>query len=119
MVETTFFDIGDVKVTNARFMSGTQTYAMTNVTSVKPFVEAPKRFWLIVMVIVGLLVMTNNVAVGLLIAALAAGFLYLQKTKYHLVLSTASGETKALWTHDRSYLDGIINALNQAIIHRG
>lgn len=119
MVETTFFDSGDVKITNARFISGTQTYAMNNVTSVKPFVEVPKRFWLIVVLLVGLLVMTNNVIVGLVIVAVAAAILYGQKTKYHLVLSTAGGETKALLTYDRGYLDGVMDALNQAIIHRG
>ena len=119
MTETTFFDRGDVKVTNARFISGAQTYAMNNVTSVKPFVETPKRFWLIVALIVGVIMVPANTVIGLVIIAASAAFLYIQKTKYHLVLATAGGETKALRTYDRDYLNNVMEALNQAIIHRG
>ena len=33
--ETTFFEQGNVKVTNARFIVPSQTYAMSDITSVK------------------------------------------------------------------------------------
>ena len=119
MAETTFFDDGDVKVTNARFISGAQTYVMNNVTSVKPFVEIPRRFLSISALLIGLILMLANFIVGLVISAVAAAILYGQRTKYHLVLATAGGETKALRTNNRAYLDDVMEALNQAIIHRG
>jgi hypothetical protein len=43
MEECTFFEYEDVKVTNARFISGGQTFAMNNVTSVKPYEKKPSR----------------------------------------------------------------------------
>lgn len=119
MDEKTFFEYGDVKVTNARFISGSQTYAMSNVTSVKAFEEKPKRFWGILALLFGLAMASTNTVVGLLIAGAAAFYLYRQKTVYHVMLATAGGETSALKTHQREYLDKVVAALNEAIVHRG
>lgn len=119
MDEKTFFEYEDVKVTNARFISGSQTYAMSNVTSVKAFEQKPKRLGGIVILIVGLAVAINTPVVGLVIASAAAVYLYMQKTMYHVMLATSGGETSALKTHQREYLDKVVSALNQAIVHRG
>ena len=43
MSERQFFHYEDVKITNTRFVNGAQTYAMSNVTSVKSFEQKPKR----------------------------------------------------------------------------
>ena len=64
MEEKTFFEHDDVKITNARFLSGGQTYAMSNVTSVKSFEQKPQRLLAIVILIVGLLIATNSPAIG-------------------------------------------------------
>nr|WP_319566558.1 DUF6232 family protein [uncultured Rhodoferax sp.] len=119
MDEKTFFEYDDVKVTNARFISGSQTYAMSNVTSVKAFEEKPNRLWGIVALLFGLAIASNNAAVGLVIAASAAFYLYKQKTTYHVMLATAGGETSALKTYQREYLNKVVSALNEAIVHRG
>lgn len=119
MDEKTFFEYDDVKVTNARFISGGQTYAMSNVTSVKAFEENPSRLWGIVALLIGLAIASSNATVGLLIAAAAAFYLYQQKTVYHVMLATAGGETSALKTYQREYLSKVVAALNEAIVHRG
>ena len=120
MEERTFFEYEDVKVTNARFISGGQTFAMNNVTSVKPFEQKPSRLGGIVVLLVGLIIMAkSSFMVGLLIAAAAAYFLYQQKSMYHILLATSAGETKALRTKQRDYLDKVIGALNDAIVYRG
>jgi hypothetical protein len=120
MEEQTFFEYEDVKVTNARFVSGGQTYAMNNVTSVKPFEQKPSRLGGIVILFIGLVIMINaSFMTGLLIAAAAAFYLYQQKTVYHVLLATSAGETKALRTYQREYLDKVIAALNNAIVYRG
>jgi hypothetical protein len=119
MQERTFFEYEDVKVTNARFISGGQTFAMNNVTSVKPFVQKPSRLGGIIALLVGLAVMTANLTTGFVIAAIAAFYLFQQKTVFHIVLATSAGESKALRTHQRDYLDKVINALNDAIVYRG
>ena len=120
MEEHTFFEYEDVKVTNARFISGGQTYVMSNVTSVKPYEEKPSRLVGVVILIVGLLMMLGGgLLVGFVIAAAAAFYLLQQKTVFHLVLATSAGETKALVTYQREYLNNVISALNQAIVYRG
>jgi hypothetical protein len=117
--EKTFFEYEDVKVTNARFISGSQTYAMSNVTSVKAFEQKPKRLGGIVALAIGAAVAVNTPTVGIVIAAAAALYLYLQKTLYHVMLATSGGETSALKTHQREYLQKVVTALNEAIVHRG
>ena len=119
MDETTFFEYEDVKVTNSRFISGSQTYAMSNVTSVKAFEQKPKRWGGILVLVIGLAIASNTPAVGLVIAAVAALYLYMQKTMFHVMLATSGGETSALKTHQREYLDKVVSALNNAIVHRG
>lgn len=119
MEEKVFFEHGDVKVTNARFITGSQTYAMSNVTSVKAFEEKPNRFGGIVFLIIGLMVALGTPVVGVIIAAIAVFYLYSQKTYYHVMLFTSGGENSALKTEQKDYLNSVVNALNEAIIHRG
>lgn len=119
MEEKTFFEYEDVKVTNSRFITGSATYAMSNVTSVKAFEQKPQRFWGVIAAIIGLLVATQAHIVGLLIAGGATYYLYKQRTLYHVMLATAGGETSALKTDQREYLNKVVAALNEAIIHRG
>jgi hypothetical protein len=120
MEERTFFEYEDVKVTNARFVSGGQTYAMNNVTSVKPFEKKPSRLGGIIVVCIGLAIMVNSsFMTGLAITVAAAYYLYQQKTVFHVLLSTSAGETQALMTYQRDYLNKVITALNDAIVYRG
>lgn len=117
--EQTFFQHEDVLVTNTRFVNGGHTYAMSNVTSVKAFEQKPKRFWGIVLLIIGLGIALDYVFPGLLMAGAAGYSLHRQKTRFHVMLATASGEVSALSTHQREYLDKVVSAVNQAIIYRG
>jgi hypothetical protein len=120
MEERIFFEYEDVKVTNTRFINGGQTYAMNNVTSVKPYEKKPSRVGGIIMLAIGLAIMFGaSFMMGLLIAAAAAYYLYQQKTIYHILLATSAGETTALETYQRDYLNRVIAALNDAIVHRG
>jgi hypothetical protein len=120
MEERTFFEYEDVKVTNARFVSGGQTYVMNNVTSVKPFEQKPSRLGGVLVLLAGLIIMAGaSFMLGLLVTAAAAFYLYQQKTIYHILLATSAGETKALKTYQRDYLNRVITALNDAIVYRG
>lgn len=122
MEEKTFFEYGDVKVTNTRFMTGAQTFAMSNVTSVKNRVQKPNRFGGILLLIVGLLIALGGgagVVVGLVIAVVAGAFLYSQRTIYHVMLTTAGGESSALQTSRLDYITKVVKALNDAIVFRG
>lgn len=119
MDEKTFFEYEGVKVTSARFVVDGQTFAMSNVTSVNPLVEPPKRFWGIVLLLVGLVGLTQNAFFGIPVVALSIYLLYKERALYHVMLRTSGGETKALTTHQKEYLDKVVAALNDAIVHRG
>jgi hypothetical protein len=119
MAEQTFFEYEDVKVTNARFISGSQTYAMSNVTSVKAFEQKPKRLLGICILIVGLIAAFSAPVVGAVIALAAVVYLLMQKTVYHVMLATSGGETSALKTFQKEYLQKVVTAVNEAIVHRG
>ena len=119
MDEKTFFEYEDVKVTNTRFITGGQTFAMSNITSVKAFEQKPKRLFGILALVIGLGIAIQSPVIGILIAASAGLYLYLQKTVFHVMLSTSGGESSALKTFQRDYLNKIVSALNDAIVHRG
>lgn len=119
MEERTFFEQGDVKVTNARFISNGQTYAMRNVTSVKPFEQKPPRAMGVIIALVGLGVMASgNFMFGVMALAAGLAVLFLIKPVYHVLLATSSGETRALKTKDRNYVNQVIQAINDAMVHR-
>lgn len=117
--EKTFFQYEDVTVTNSRFMVSAQTFAMSNITSVKASKEVPKRFWPIVLIVIGLLALTGNVGVGVVIVGIGVAWLIMQKTMYHVMLTTAGGETSALSSEQSEYIGKVVQALNEAIVARG
>jgi predicted ATPase len=123
MDEQVFFDQGTVKVTNARFIVGNQTYAMNGVTSVASGVTPPKRGLLIIGLVIGLLMLIGGDGgtkfVGLLIAAGCGFALYKQQATHAVILHSASGEVRALSDTDEGLISGVVAALNSAIIHRG
>ncbi len=119
MDEKSFFEYEDVKVTNVRFISGTQMYAMSNITSVKTSEQKPNRIWGVLALLIGLATAINSPVAGAIISVAAGLFLYFQKTTYHVMLATSGGETSALKTYQREYLDKVVHALNQAIVYRG
>ena len=123
MEEKVFFDQGGVSVSNARFIVNGQTYAMNGVTSVKQGVKNPSRLGPVVLGIVGFIALlsggTTGVVWGVILLAIAILWGVKQRSEWIVVLNSSSGETQALTSQDRSYIDGVIGALNQSIIHRG
>ena len=120
MDEITFFQNEGVRVTNTRFIVDGQTYAMNNITSVKPTNTPPSRVGPAVLLVIGVgLLLGKNFILGAAFAALGTFWWSQQKTLYHVLLHTAGGEAKALNTHQRDYLEQVVAALNNAIVHRG
>lgn len=122
MEENTFLSENGVTVTNARFVVPAQTYAMSGITSVKSFSQAPSRKGPIILIIIGLLTMAAGkgaIVVGLLLIGGGIAWWVSQKTDYQVLLSSSSGEAKALSSNDGDWISRVVNALNEAIIHRG
>ena len=123
MEEKVFFDKGSVSVSNSRFIVHGQTYAMNGVTSVKQAINNPPRFWPIVVGFIGLIIILGGTAgsiiSGGIIFGLAIYWWTQQKPDWIVVLSSSSGETRALSSKDHAFINGVIQALNDSIIHRG
>lgn len=118
--EQSFFDHGGVKVTNARFIVPSQTYAMSGITSVKFFTEKASWLWPVVSFLIAVIAFGGNGNIWSVGIPLVAGILLLQrKPTYHIVLSSASGETRALNNKNKEFIESVISSLNQAIVARG
>ena len=119
MEEKNFYENGNVSVSNSRFIVDGQTYAMSNVTSVKTGVVKAKKYPGILITLVGLLTLSANAMVGGLMIVIGIVVFILAKNKYSVVLSTSSGENQALTSNDKTYIEEIVSALNDAIVSRG
>ncbi len=123
MEEKVFLNEGGISVTSARFVVPSQTYAMSGVTSVKSYEEKPSRKGPVTLIVIGILLMLvvgqGTIFVGVLFLAAGLAWWFLEKSVYHVVLSSASGEAKALSSKDGSWINRVVQALNNAIVHRG
>jgi hypothetical protein len=117
--ETTFFQYEDVRVTNTRFIVDGQTFAMNNITSVKPLEQKPNRLLPGLLIVIGIVPTLNGMYGALLLSAIGIVWWAMQKPVYHVMLHTAGGETSALKTYQKEYLQKVVTALNNAIVHRG
>jgi hypothetical protein len=124
MEETVYLDENNVMVTNTRFSAEGRTFPLSNVSSVRSVRKDPPRQIPIVIGLAALLAFidgrsSNVVILGVLLLASAAGLWFFQKPNFMVMLSTPTGETKALSSRDNGHVSKIIAALHSAIIHRG
>ena len=127
MAEQTFLNEGGITVTNARFVTTGQTYAMSGVTAVSSWKYPPSRKGPIIVMAIGLLFLlfafmggsfSGGIFAALIIAA--GGFWWSkQKTSYSVVLSTASGDAEAYTSKESDFIFRVVDALNDAIVARG
>ena len=124
--EKTFYQDPTVMVTNSRCIVAGQTYAMSGITSVRPFTEVPSKGGPILLMIVGAVFvmagLAQSAAFGVLmgIGLIVASVLWLRSKKdiYHVVVHSSSGESRLIHSTDRAYITSIISALNEAIVFR-
>jgi hypothetical protein len=122
MEDREFFSGENVYVSLTRFIVSGQTYAMSGITSVRAAQINPSRLGPILMGFIGLLCLFaggNAIAVGGILVLGAFGIWHLQAPEYMVVLSSASGEVRALKSHDRAYISDVVQALNDCIVARG
>ncbi len=100
-----------IKVTSARFMVDRQTYAMSGITSVKTEVEHPSKLGPYVTITFGVIGVFNGLAdpsargvaaMGLIVLAVGVLWLRSKRSEYMVLLTSASGETKAYDRRRRS-----------------
>ncbi|HON53294.1 MAG TPA: DUF6232 family protein [Bacteroidales bacterium] len=117
--EKVYFENGDVKVTNARFLTFGKMHSMAGVTSVAKYVISPSYKYPIITLVIGLILFAVSWIFALIVTGVAIAWIVSLKKEYQITLSSASGSEEALRSKDEAFIDEIINALNQAIIDRG
>jgi hypothetical protein len=119
--EKLFYQDANVTVTQSRFVSGSKTYAMRNISSVSIFKIEKSKLGPILLIGLGLILMFSDSTrvLGFIILALGITWIMNIKNEYSVRISTNAGETNGLVSKNQDYIQKIVNALNEAIIYRG
>ncbi len=116
--ETTYYSKHNVMVTTKRFIVGSETYSVNNITSVSHKKKSPNWSIPILAILVGLLSINFNPVISIILILFGGIFLYLSKGKYNIILKTSGSETKPFTSKNKNEVTQIVQALNQAIIDR-
>lgn len=121
VTEKIFYQDGGVRVTQSRYITNSKTYAMRNISSVHVFEIVKSRTFPVLLIIIGILMLlSDDVRIsGLVILAIGVLVLLLLKNEFAVRISTNAGEVNSIISKDRAYIEHIVNALNDAIIHIG
>ena len=124
---TYYSDEKGVRITPTRFIYGSTTYSMANITSVKVERTGPNRTVGIVLTIFGAVILIISgvfevwpvaiIGMGMLAGGIAA--MVAAKPKYHLRITSAAGESEPIKDKDEKYINQVAMAVNEALIKRG
>ncbi|QQV02644.1 MULTISPECIES: DUF6232 family protein [Chryseobacterium] len=119
--ETTFYQDSLVTVTQSRYITQSKTYAMRNISSVHVFEIEKSKAVPILMILLGLpFLFSGNVFwIGLILIGLGILLLFNIKNEYTVRISTNAREADSTISKDKEYIQKIVKALNEAMIHRG
>lgn len=121
--EKQYYTNGGVTVTSKRLIVQSQTFAVSGITSVKLGVEQPSKLIPILLIAIGGLGCVAGLKDGLiniwtLLFVLGIAWILTLKSKYTVILATASGESKAVVSENKEFIEQIVAGLNKAIIER-
>lgn len=119
--ETTFYQDSLVTVTQSRYITQSKTYAMRNISSVHVFEIEKSKLAPILMILFGLpFLFSGDVFwIGLILIGIGVLIVFNIKNEYTVRISTNAGEADSTISKDKEYIQKIVNALNDAMIHRG
>lgn len=120
--EKTFYQDANVLVTQSRIVVYGKTYAMRNISSVgmsensKLFLKIASTI-MFIFALIGLYL--KDYWIGIAALGIAIIILLNARNEYVMIISSNSGDNNALSSKNRDYIQSIIDAINEAIIHRG
>jgi hypothetical protein len=119
--EVMFYQDGAVTVSQARFITNSKTYAMRNISSVHIFEIVKSRKLPVILILIGFFMLFSDDTriAGIVTFSLGILLLFFIKNEFAVRISTNSGEANSIVSKDKAYIQNIVNALNEAIIHRG
>ena len=121
--EKKYYTNGGVTVTSKRLIVQSQTFAVSGITSVKLGVDQPSKLIPILLIAIGGLGCLAGIKEGLiniwtLLFVFGIAWMFTLKSKYTVILATASGESKAVVSENKEFIEQIVSGLNKAIIER-
>ena len=119
--EKIFYQDSEVTVTQDRFVVGSETYAIENISSVSNFeIVKSKNGPSMLMALGAILLVPSGMRIlgGVLVII---GFLWLfsVKNEYAVRISMNAGEINSVVSKNRDYIQKIVDALHEAVIFRG
>jgi uncharacterized membrane protein YvbJ len=116
---TLYSDNKGVKITNTRAIFRNKTYVMTNISSISIGYKKPNWLPAIVVLLFGMACLFISPFLGFIVLIIGCVIFYFTKGEYSVRITSASGETDAFSDKDKEYIQNIVTAINEAIIHRG
>jgi hypothetical protein len=129
--ERTFYADNNVLITNTRAVLFGSTFALANITSVRSWKSNKSPLSLVM----GILLIVTGIALAILTAVISGsvgcggsmvllgaplvGVYFLQNDWYYVKIGTAGGEVDAVMSKNATYVNALVEALNNGIIHRG
>jgi hypothetical protein len=100
---------------------------MANITSVSREQDDPSYTGPGLIILIGLVFLLGGIdkadggfaIFGLAVLALGGYWAYSLEPDYFVRICSAAGESKTLFTKDKTYVEKVVQAINEAIIHRG
>lgn len=118
--EKVFYQDSNIQVSNSRLMIGSQMYPIRNISFVGMGSIEPKRFWANFLIGWGIIcILAGVIFGGVVLIGIGVAMYFLQKPNYIVNIQSNSGMVEAYKSQDRIYIQTIVDALNEAIIHRG
>lgn len=127
--ETTLLQEGPVKVTNRRTIIGTITYAMSDIKAVHVTSRAKNKKPLL-WTIPGILLMAWSLIdqtaqfmeffnIGIFLTAVSIALVLIAKRTYAVQIGSTAGDHSILRSTDLSFIQRIVDAMNNAITRKG
>jgi hypothetical protein len=126
MSEENIYSDNNVSVSTSRIAVGGTTYALRNISSVKMATTPAKTGCAIALIIVGIIwaiaiIGSKGGALGAIIlggGCIAVGVFWLRAARadYHVAITSNAGEVRALTSKDRTYIQKIVDSINEAIV---
>jgi len=128
--EQTIYHDNFIAVTTARVTIGSATYPLRNVTSVKMIFTPPQVGCAALLLLGGMCILMmaaiplNNLpydsipcwVMGGIVILASVARMCLAKTKYHVDLSTSSGEIQLLTSKNKTYIEKVVTSINEAVV---
>ena len=119
MEEVSFYQSTDVTVTQSRYIVGSKTFAMRNISSVQiGFIPVNRNLGYVMTVLGFVLLFSEQVRTyGVVILLVGVALAYYPKDRFTVRISTNAGESDSLVSKDKQFIQKIVKACKIGCFH--